>query len=152
MDKKPLVLILGTGNSCRSQMAEGFLREYRGDAYEVASAGIDPKSNVHPLAVQVMAEAGIDISGQHPKSLTEFLGKATVQHLLIACDKANSNCPRIWPGIASRTYLPFDDPAKNDGAADQQLAMFRHIRDEINQAIKTWEPPQILHERVHALV
>src|SRR5688572_30302526 len=95
--RKPVVLVLCTGNSCRSQMAEGFLRKYHGDKYEVGSAGTDPKPEVHPLAVRVMAEAGIDISRQRPKSLTDYLGHAPVRYVLIVCDKANDTCPRTWP-------------------------------------------------------
>jgi len=140
MTGNQIVLILCTGNSCRSQMAEAFLRKYQGDRYEVASGGTEPKSEVHPLAVRVMNEIGIDIGGQRPKNLTEFLGKAAVRHLLIVCDKANSSCPRIWPGTFSRSYLPFDDPADAQGTADQQLEVFRRVRDEISDAMKTWKP------------
>ena len=106
MGHKPFVLVLCTGNSCRSQMAEGFLRQYQADEYEVHSAGTDPKEQVHPLAVQVMAEVGIDIGAQKPKSLKVYLGRAPVAHLLIVCDHANQTCPRIWPGAFTRTYMP----------------------------------------------
>jgi arsenate reductase (thioredoxin) len=137
---KPMVLILCTGNSCRSQMAEGFLKLYAGDQYDVHSAGTDPKSNIHPLAIRMMNEIGIDISTEHPKSLNEFLGRAPVRHLLIVCDKANGTCPRIWPGTYTRTYLPFDDPANFEGTHEQMLSEFRRVRDEIGQAMKTWVP------------
>src|SRR5688572_3696362 len=96
--RKPIVLVLCTGNSCRSQMAEGFLRRSLAGRYEVQSAGTDPKDQVHPLAVKVMAEEGIDISGHRPKPLSDFLGKEFVRHLVIVCDHANGTCPRIWPG------------------------------------------------------
>lgn len=140
MSIKPVVLILCTGNSCRSQMAEGFLRKYQSDKYEVASGGTDPKPEVHPLAVRVMNEIGIDISRQRPKNLTEFLGKAAVRHLLIVCDKANGTCPRIWPGTYSRDYVPFDDPAYAEGILEEQLEVFRRVRDEISEVMKTWKP------------
>lgn len=140
MTQKPIVLILCTGNSCRSQMAEGFLRKYQGDKYEVASGGTEPKSEVHPFAVRVMNEIGIDIGRQRPKNLTDYLGKAAVRFLLIVCDKANSSCPRIWPGTFSRSYLPFDDPAQAEGTMDEQLEVFRRVRDEIGEAMKTWKP------------
>ena len=135
-----MVLILCTGNSCRSQMAEAFLRQYAGDRYEVHSAGTDPRPSVHPLAVRVMKEIGIDIAGQRTKSLDQFLGKAAVHHLLIVCDKANASCPRIWPGAFTRSYLPFDDPALFEGTEAQKLGEFRRVRDEIGQAMKDWSP------------
>src|SRR5258708_39484148 len=137
---KPIVLILCTGNSCRSQMAEAFLREYQGDACEPRSAGTNPAAEVHPLAIQVMGEVGVDISEQKPKSLETYLGRAPVRHLLIVCDKANGSCPRIWPGAYTRTYLPFDDPAKFEGTDDEKLAEFRRVRDLIGEAMKTWKP------------
>ena|SRR5450432_570694 len=140
MNNKPIVLILCTGNSCRSQMAEAFLRKFQGDKYEVASAGTEPKDQVHPLAVRVMKEIGIDISGQQPKNISDFLGKSAVRFLIIVCDKANSSCPRIWPGTFSRSYLPFDDPAHAEGTNEEKLAVFRRVRDEINEAMENWQP------------
>ena len=140
MATKPIVLILCTGNSCRSQMAEAFLRKYQGDEYEVASAGTEPKDEVHPLAVRAMNEIGMDISRQRPKNLSDFLGKSAVRHLLIVCDRANASCPRIWPGTFSRSYLPFDDPAHAEGTEDEVLEVFRRVRDEIGEAMKTWQP------------
>ncbi len=140
MIKKPMVLILCTGNSCRSQMAEGFLKLYKGDIYDVQSAGTDPKAEVHPLAVRVMHEIGIDISDHRPKGLSPFLGKAPVRHILIVCDKANNTCPRVWPGTFTRTYLPFNDPATFVGSDEDTLEEFRKVRDQIGKAMKTWEP------------
>jgi arsenate reductase len=140
MTRKPIVLILCTGNSCRSQMAEGFLRLNRGETYEVRSAGMDPRPEVHPLAVRVMAEVGIDISGNRPTSTQKYLGRLPVRHLLIVCDKANQTCPRIWPGCFSRTYLPFDDPALSEGMEEEKLRVFRRVRDEIDRAMEVWEP------------
>jgi arsenate reductase len=140
MIKLPMVLILCTGNSCRSQMAEGFLKRYHGEKYDVQSAGTDPKPEIHPLAVRVMNEIGIDISMQRPKPLAEFLGHAPVRHLLIVCNKADGTCPRIWPGTYTREYLPFGDPAEFVGAEVETLEEFRKIRDEIGSAMKTWAP------------
>jgi arsenate reductase (thioredoxin) len=140
MINNQLVLILCTGNSCRSQMAEAFLRKYQGDKYEVASAGTDPKPVVHPLAVKVMAEVGIDISRARPKAIRDFLGRAPVRHLLIVCNNANNTCPRIWPGTYSRKYMPFDDPADAEGSEEQKLVLFRRVRDEIEQMMKVWKP------------
>jgi arsenate reductase len=139
-DRKAKVLILCTGNSCRSQMAEGFLRRWQGDLYEVHSAGTEPKGQVHPLAVRAMAEAGVDISGQRPKDLAGFLGHLPVAHLVIVCDRANQTCPRIWPGTFSRSYLPFDDPARFVGGEEETMAEFRRLRDEIGAAMRAWVP------------
>lgn len=140
MIKKPLALILCTGNSCRSQMAEGFLRHYQGDKFSIGSAGTAPKDDVHPLAVQVMNEIGIDISDQNPKSLAVYLGREPVRHLLIVCDKAQGTCPRIWPGAFTRDYMPFDDPADAAGSDEEVLDVFRRVRDEIGEAMRAWVP------------
>jgi arsenate reductase len=95
---------------------------------------------VHPLAIRVMKEIGIDISGPRPKPLGDFLGKMPVRHLLIVCDRAQGSCPRIWPGAYTRSYLPFDDPALFEGSEEQKLAEFRRVRDLIGDALRTWEP------------
>jgi arsenate reductase len=140
MTDKPIILVLCTGNSARSQIAEGFLRKYHGNRFVAASAGTDPKPQVHPLAVRVMQEAGIDISSQRPKDIKEFLEKAPVRHVLIVCDNANKSCPRIWPGTFSRTFMPFDDPAAATGSEAEKLAVFRRVRDEIDAAMRQWNP------------
>jgi arsenate reductase len=139
---KPIILVLCTGNSCRSQMAEAFLRKYKGDRFTAASAGTSPKPEVHPLAVQAMREIGIDISVQRPKDVKEFLGKRPVRHVLIVCDNANQSCPRLWPGAFSRTFMPFDDPADATGGEAEKLAVFRRVRDEIDAAMRRWAPEQ----------
>lgn len=138
MTKKLNVLVLCTGNSCRSQMAEGFLREYAGERFNVYSAGTEPKDEIHPLAVQVMAEAGIDISRQHPKGLKEFLGRLPVRYLIVVCDAANESCPRIFPGMAERLFWPFDDPAAFKGSPEETAAEFRRVQDEIRERILAW--------------
>ncbi|MGF1634364.1 MAG: arsenate reductase ArsC [Phycisphaerae bacterium] len=137
---KPMVLILCTGNSCRSQMAEGFLRHYQGDEFDAHSAGTDPAARVHPLAVQVMDEVGIDISAQRPKALKDYLGKQPVRHVLVVCDRAGETCPRIWPGTWSIRQMPFEDPAEATGTDEEVLAVFRRVRDEIAQAMQAWHP------------
>jgi arsenate reductase len=124
-------------------MAEGFLRELQGETYEVHSAGMEPKAEVHPMAVRVMQEIGIDISSHRTKSTREYLGTAPVKHLLIVCSSANQTCPRIWPGSFTRTYLPFDDPAEFGGSEEEILAQFRRVRDEIGAAMKTWKPERL---------
>jgi len=140
MSDKPIILVLCTGNSARSQIAEAFLREYHGARFAAASAGTFPKAHVHPLAVRAMAEIGIDISHHYPKDVNEFLGNAAVRHLLIVCDNANQSCPRTWPGKFTRTFMPFDDPAAAAGTEEEQLAAFRRVRDEISTTLKRWSP------------
>lgn len=107
--RKQKVLILCSGNSARSQMAEGFPRDMAGDRFEVMSAGTEPAPNINPFAITAMSEVGIDISAQSPKDLSLYLGQVFVHHLIIVCSKANNTCPRVWPGLASqnnRLYWP----------------------------------------------
>ena len=140
MQKKQNVLFLCTGNSCRSQMAEGLLRHLAGERFEALSAGLEPGNEVHPLAIQVMHEIGIDISSQQPKAVDVFLGKTMIHYLLIVCNKAQSTCPRIWPGLPDekRYYWPVDDPASISGTTEEQLVIFREVRDELQQKITSW--------------
>jgi arsenate reductase len=138
MSDKPNILVLCTGNSCRSQMAEGYLRHLAGDRFHVHSAGTKPTQQVHPLAVQVMAEDGIDLADQHPKHVKEFLGHMPVRYLVIVCGGANEECPRIWPGMRERLFWPFDDPAAFDGSDIETVNEFRRVRDEIKDKIQTW--------------
>ena len=135
---KQNILVLCTGNSCRSQMAEGFLRQMAGDRFDVFSAGTDPRPEVHPLAVQVMGEAGVDISGQHPKDLKQYLGRLPVRHLIIVCSDADESCPRVFPGMTERIFWPFDDPAKFVGSPAETAAEFRRVRDQIGTRIREW--------------
>jgi arsenate reductase (thioredoxin) len=138
MENKPSVLFLCTGNSCRSQMAEGFLREFDGDRFAAYSAGTDPVERVHPLAVEVMSEKGIDISQNEPKNVSQYLGRLPVRHLVIVCDGANEKCPRIFPGMTNRIFWPFDDPAAFIGSEAATLEKFRTVRDQIESRIKQW--------------
>jgi len=135
---KQNILVLCTGNSCRSQIAEGYLRHLADEEFNVYSAGTEPKDEVHPLAVQVMHEVGIDISGQEPKGLKEFLGRLPVRYLMIVCSGANESCPRIFPGLSERLYWPFDDPASFEGTPEETLAEFRRVRDEIRERVVEW--------------
>lgn len=125
---KPRVLFLCTGNSCRSQMAEGWLRHLAGDRFAVFSAGTHP-AGVNPDAVRVMNEAGVDISGQQSKSVGSFLGQHFA-YVITVCDRANESCP-IFPGMARRLHWPFEDPAHARGSEEQRLAVFRRVRDQI---------------------
>ncbi len=123
------VLVLCTGNSARSQMAEGWLRRFGGSAFEVASAGTHPAERVNPLAVQVMAEAGVDISRQHPKHLEQFL-KEPWDYVITVCDRANEECP-FFPGGKTRLHWSFEDPAAAVGTEEERLRVFRRVRDAI---------------------
>ena len=122
------VLILCTGNSARSQMAEGLLRQIAGDKFDVESAGT-VASFVRPQAIEVMTELGIDISGHRSKSLDEFLS-TPFDYVITVCDNANQTCP-VFPGKATRIHWSFEDPAEATGTDEEILAVFRRVRDEI---------------------
>ncbi len=126
---KPRVLVLCTGNSCRSHMAEGILQSLAGARLEVCSAGSKPAGYVHPLAIKVLAEIGLDISGHHSKHLDTFLNQ-DVETVITVCGKADQVCP-MFPGQVNRHHFPFDDPAHAAGTEEEQLAVFRRVRDEI---------------------
>ena len=130
---KPAILILCTGNSCRSHLAEGLLRHLAGDLFEVHSAGSKPAGYVHLLAIHVMAEIGIDISGHHSKSMNDFLG-TPIETVITVCDAADQACP-IFPGQLNRHHWPFDDPAHATGPDEVKLAVLRRVRDEIRRAL-----------------
>lgn len=134
MNEKKRVLILCTGNSARSQMAEGLLRQMAGDRFEVFSAGVAP-SFVRPQAIAVMKEIGIDISQQRSKSLDEFLDRQ-FDHVITVCDHANQRCP-VFSGPAKRIHWSIDDPVI---LADEsaQLAAFRRVRDELQQRLQAF--------------
>lgn len=132
---KRRVLFLCTGNSCRSQIAEGTLRAIAGDSYEVYSAGTRPAEFVHPLAVKVMSEVGIDISGQRPKLVNELLD-LRFHRVITVCDNAKEQCP-FFPG-AERIHWPFDDPALATGTYEEKLKVFRRARHEIRTRLELW--------------
>jgi arsenate reductase len=126
---KQSVLILCTGNSARSQMAEGLLRYMAGDRFEVASAGTKP-SMVRPEAVQAMNEIGISLDGHRAKSVDELVGKP-VDYVITVCDNANESCP-VFPAGTSRMHWPFQDPpAPNEGTDEERMAVFRMVRDQL---------------------
>lgn len=133
---KPVVLILCTGNSCRSHLAEGILRRALGDDFHVASAGSKPAGYVHPLAIRAMAEIGIDISGHHSKHLNEFLGQQ-VETVITVCGNADQACP-MFPGQVNRHHWGFDDPAHATGDEEAQMAVFRRVRDEIRDVFESY--------------
>ncbi len=129
--KPPAILILCTGNSCRSHLAEGVLREALGDDFRVESAGSNPAGYVHPLGIRALAEIGIDISGHRSKHLDEFL-EDEVETVITVCGKADQVCP-LFPGQMNRHHWPFDDPAHATGSEEEQMAVFRRVRDEIRR-------------------
>ena len=133
---KPLILILCTGNSCRSHLAEGILRAAVGEAAEVASAGSDPAGYVHPMAVEVMKEIEIDISAHTSKHLDEFLQRE-IHTVITVCGNADQACP-IFPGQAEKHHWPFDDPAKAMGSEEGIRAVFRRVRDEIRAKFEAY--------------
>ena len=128
---KPTVLILCTGNSCRSHLAEAILRAAAGDLVEVRSAGSRPAGYVHPLAVRVLAEIGLDASGHRSKHLDEFRDRP-IQTVITVCGRADQVCP-VFPGQVQRYHWGFDDPAEARGTEDEVLEVFRRVRDEIRR-------------------
>lgn len=126
---KRKALILCTGNSCRSQMAEAIVNARQGDQWEAVSAGTEPAGEVHPKALVALAEIGIRPSGARPKHVNEFLGQ-TFDLVITVCDSAVENCP-LWPGQGRRVHLGFPDPAKATGTEEEVMAVFRAVRDDI---------------------
>ncbi|MBS1527073.1 MAG: arsenate reductase ArsC [Bacteroidetes bacterium] len=122
------ILVLCTGNSCRSQMAEGYLRHYAGDNAKIYSAGIETHG-VNPKAIQVMAEDGIDISRHTSNNVDEYTG-VPFDYMITVCDNANENCPYL-PGNFKRFHHNFPDPAKATGSPDEVMDEFRRVRDMI---------------------
>jgi len=129
------VLFLCTGNSARSQMAEGLLRSFGGGDFEIHSAGTDPKG-LNPLAVEVMREIGIDISGHQSKSLERYLGQQ-FDYIITVCDRAHDRCP-TFPGDNERIHWGFEDPAAMNGTRAEQMAVFRRVRNEISERLRVW--------------
>ena len=126
----PAILVLCTGNSCRSHLAEGILREKLGNTFRIESAGSRPAGYVHPLAIRVMQEIGIDLSANRSKHLDEFLNE-DIETVITVCGNADQACP-LFPGQVNRHHFPFDDPAHATGTEEEQLAVFRRVRDEIS--------------------
>jgi arsenate reductase (thioredoxin) len=132
---RPRVLFLCTHNSARSQMAEGFLQALAGDRFEAGSAGTE-KTSVNPLAIRVMAERGIDISG-HSSKVYEDVMQAPWDYLITVCDDANERCPFV-PGSVKRLHWSFEDPSRATGDEEQRLATFRRVREQIRDRLTVW--------------
>jgi len=133
---QPVILVLCTGNSCRSHLAEGILRSALGDRFRIESAGSKPAGYVHPLAVRALAEIGVDISGHRSKHLDEFLADE-VETVITVCGNADQACP-VFPGQVNRHHFPFDDPAHAGGTEEQQMEVFRRVRDQIGAVFSAY--------------
>jgi arsenate reductase len=144
---KPTVLILCTGNSCRSHLAEGILRAAAGDVLNVQSAGSKPAGYVHPLAIRVMQEIGVDISTHHSKHMNDFL-QQPVETVITVCGNADQACP-IFPGQVNRYHWGFDDPAHAIGSDEEKLAVFRRVRDEIKRVFEAYAAGR--HDQLKAI-
>ena len=134
--KPPAILILCTGNSCRSHLAEGLLRTALDERFTVASAGSNPSGYVHPLAIRAMEEIGLDISDHQSKHLDEFL-EEEVETVITVCGNADQVCP-LFPGQINRHHWGFDDPAHATGTEEEQMAVFRRVRDEIKRVFDAY--------------
>jgi arsenate reductase len=130
---KRRVLFLCTGNSARSQMSEGMVNYYLGESWEAVSAGVKPSGYVHPLAVRALAELGIDITRHRSKSTDEFLD-VDLDLVITVCDHAAKNCP-AWLGQGRVMHVGFPDPAEATGSVDEQLQVFRQVRDDIRNKV-----------------
>ena len=132
------VLVLCTGNSCRSQIAAAYLEHLAGDRLAVYSAGTEPAEDIHPMTRIVLAEDGVNIDDREPTDYRDYLGKIAVYYLIIVCDGAAKSCPSVWPGVMERLQWPFDDPAAVEGTYDEKLEAFRRVRDEIKATVEGW--------------
>ena len=134
---KTKVLFLCTGNSARSQMAEAFFRKYGGESYKAYSAGLEPKG-LNPYTLQVMEEIGIPMDGHTSKDLRVYLGHVNFGYLITVCDHAEKNCPTTFLGISHRLHWSFEDPAAFEGTHEEKLAIFRQVRDQIQDKVQEW--------------
>ena len=132
----PLILVLCTGNSCRSHMAEAILRAAAGGVFRVASAGSKPAGYVHSLSIRALAEIGIDITSHTSKHMNLFL-EQPVETVITVCGNADQVCP-VYPGQVNRYHWPFDDPAHAPGTEDEQMEVFRRVRDEIRRVFEAY--------------
>ncbi len=139
---KPKVLFLCTGNSARSQLAEGLLRALAGEHFEVFSAGTEPKGSILPEVEEVMREVGIDISSQWSKSVMEYMGRVNFGYVITVCADAEENCPAVFLNMGTHEHWPFDDPAKFD--EEQRLESTRRVRDQIEERLRLWLTQQTI--------
>jgi arsenate reductase (thioredoxin) len=146
---KSKVLFLCTGNSARSQMAEGLLRTLAGERFEVFSAGTEPRGTILPAVQEVMREVGIDISSQWSKSVMEYMGRVNFGYVITVCNDAEENCPAVFLNMGIHEHWPFDDPAKFAGDDEQRLANTRRVRDEIEKHLRFWLTEQGIEPHDH---
>ncbi|MCA9980026.1 MAG: arsenate reductase ArsC [Anaerolineales bacterium] len=130
-------LFICTGNSARSQMAEGLLRYLAGDHFQVYSAGVEPKG-VNPYAIQAMDERGISLAGQSSDNLRQYLGHTHFGYVVTVCDHAEESCPRVWLQAQNHMHWAFEDPAAFEGTPEETLAKFREVRDQIEAKLMSW--------------
>ncbi len=142
---KTKILILCTGNSCRSQMAEGFLKSFDSEL-KVYSAGTNPSSHIHPKAVQVMAEIDIDISNGKPENVDKYLDQS-FDYVITVCDNAKETCPMFLGDVKEQLHIGFEDPADAVGTEEEVLAEFRRIRDEIKEDFSQFYNTKIKQQR-----
>ena len=142
----PLILVLCTGNSCRSHIAEAILRAASGGVFRVASAGSKPAGYVHPLSIRALAEIGIDIASHTSKHMNLFL-EQPVETVITVCGNADQVCP-VYPGQATRYHWPFEDPAHAPGTEDEQMEVFRRVRDEIRRVFEAYARGRIDQARL----
>lgn len=136
--EKAKILVLCTGNSARSQMAEALLRQHAGERFEVYSAGLEPKG-INPYAIRAMDEIGLDIRAQRSKSMEEFIGKMSFRYVITVCGHADEYCPQaLWNKGGEKLHWPFEDPAAVEGDDAHKLGAFRQIRDGLETQIKQW--------------
>ena len=138
MSSRNAVLILCTGNSCRSHMAEGIVNHYLSDEWQAYSAGTEPAGYVHPLAIKVMDEIGIDIS-HHVSKSTEQFRDLELDWVITVCDDAAENCP-LWLGMGNKAHFGFPDPAKATGSEEERIALFRRVRDDLRAQLTEFLP------------
>lgn len=132
------ILFLCTGNSCRSQMAEGFFNHLvTGSHWKAISAGTVPAPQIHPLAMTVMQEINVELQGQYPKSIVAVLGQSSISLVIFVCSEAEENCPYLFPYAQRTIKMPFEDPAVFQGSDEEKLVKFRQVRDQIQTKIQT---------------
>ncbi|MBC7877296.1 MAG: arsenate reductase ArsC [Anaerolineales bacterium] len=142
---KPKVIFICTGNSARSQIAEGLLRSLAGDHFDVFSAGTEPKGGILPEVQEVLREVGIDTSLQWSKSVMEYMGKVNFANVITVCADAEENCPVVFLNMGTHDHWPFDDPAKFD--EEQRLESTRRVREQIEERLRLWLTEQSITPR-----
>lgn len=137
-DHKVEILVLCSGNSCRSQIAAAYLERYGGHRLQVFSAGTAPDEDIHPLTRLVLAEDGIDLGDRTPTDYRSYLGRISPYFLVVVCDRAAATCPTVWPGVMEHLDWPFEDPARVTGSYHARLDGFRRVRDQIRSHVEAW--------------